>query len=246
MVDFTKRKFLAFPSEMQHKKCAEILRSAYSLTLEGNNAIPLLESYHEIARWMEFPPVAVINLKSISDRYHEHLKLALTKHKEHNLLPAVRRGDRIQAEAAWPLAVYFDQIRSAHNVGSIIRTMEAFSMGKAYFSKNTPFANEKQVQDSAMGACQWVECNDTVPLESLPRPLIALETSSSAIPLFDFIFPEVFTLIVGNEEYGCSDHSLMLADILVEIPMRGHKNSLNVANAFAIAAAEIYRQRHGK
>jgi tRNA G18 (ribose-2'-O)-methylase SpoU len=34
-----------------------------------------------------------------------------------------------------------------------------------------------------------------------------------------------------------------LADYLVEIPLRGRKNSLNVANAYAIAAGEISRQK---
>jgi tRNA G18 (ribose-2'-O)-methylase SpoU len=62
------------------------------------------------------------------------------------------------------------------------------------------------------------------------------------MPLSDFIFPASFTLILGNEEYGISNESLKLADYIVEIPLFGAKNSLNVACAFAIAASQIRRQ----
>ncbi len=244
--DFTKRKFLSFSFERQQKKCAELLRGIYEAALHQKNTSMLLAAYQEITEWLDIAPLADPQLKTIADRYHEHLRQALVKHKEHNLLPAIRRGDRLQAELPWTLAVYFDHIRSAHNVGSMLRTIEAFALGKAYFSDDTPSALEKPVQDAAMGSCQWLECHRGVALESLPRPIIALETAPEAVSLFDFIFPETFTLVVGNEEYGCSDHTLKLTDILVKIPLRGHKNSLNVANAFAIAAAEIYRQRHAR
>jgi tRNA G18 (ribose-2'-O)-methylase SpoU len=218
------------------------LRKAYDERITGGEASKYYDVYEDIAKWMETPTLSQ-SLKDLADRYHYHLTRASLKHKEHNLLPAIRRGDRQNAEAAWPIAIYFDNIRSAHNVGSILRTIEAFSMGEAYFSDDTPFVTHKQVKDAAMGADKWTKCHQGIPLSDLPRPLIALETSSQAVPLTDFIFPEAFTLVLGNEEYGCSDQTLQEADFLVEIPLRGHKNSLNVANAFAIVAAEIYRQK---
>jgi tRNA G18 (ribose-2'-O)-methylase SpoU len=140
-------------------------------------------------------------------------------------------------------SIYLDNIRSAHNVGSIIRTTEAFSLGTLHFSDKTPYIDNKQVKDTAMGTQGWVECRSNMLLKDLPRPIIILETAHNAIPIHDFIFPDQFTLVVGNEEYGCSDESIQLADIALEIPLVGKKNSLNVANAFAIAAYEIRKQR---
>lgn len=241
--DFTKPKFLKFPIERQHRKCAEILRIAYEKTILQQPADSELEAYSELAKWMDFPKLSAFSHKDIADRYHEHAKLAFLKHKEHNLLPTVRQGDRPSAETPWDIAIYLDNIRSAHNVGSILRTVEAFSLGSVHFSETTPFTTNKQVQDTTMGAEKWVECFPNAILQDMPRPLIVMETSDSAIPLHDYIFPETFTLVVGNEEYGCSEDSLKNADVILEIPMRGHKNSLNVANAFAIAAGEITRQR---
>jgi tRNA G18 (ribose-2'-O)-methylase SpoU len=90
-----------------------------------------------------------------------------------------------------------------------------------------------------MGAAEIVPVYRSVPLAALPRPLIVLDTSDEAIPLGEFLFPSEFTLILGNEEYGVSDEALQIADYLVEIPLVGVKNSLNVACAFAIAADKI-------
>lgn len=90
-----------------------------------------------------------------------------------------------------------------------------------------------------MGTSSLVPCFQHVPLTSLPRPFIALETSDDAIPVSDFIFPETFTLILGNEEYGISEETLAEVDMLVEIPLVGKKNSINIACAFAVAAERI-------
>jgi tRNA G18 (ribose-2'-O)-methylase SpoU len=192
---------------------------------------------------MQLPIEPSLSAQKIADEYHAHLQQARLSKREHHLLPRVRKGDRIHGEEAWPIAIYLDHIRSAHNVGSIIRTVEALSLGSIYFSPQTPFITNKQVQDTAMGTITWLKCYQGIALNTLPRPILVLETGEEAISLYDMIFPSSFTLVVGNEEYGCSNEALELADELVEIPLRGHKNSLNVANAFAIAAGEIQRQK---
>lgn len=246
MYDFTKKKFLSLPSRSQHKKCAEILRCLYEKLINSHAKWEMdWQLYRQMLEWMNIP----INhqfpsLQEIADRYHEHLQQACLSKKEHRLLPKIRRGDRSKGEVAWPIAIYLDHVRSAHNVGSIIRTVEALSLGSLYFSLQTPFIFHKQVQNTAMGAVQWVNCYQHIELISLPRPFFILETSSQAISLYEMIFPSSFTLVVGNEEYGCSEEVLKLADCLIEIPLRGRKNSLNVANAFAIVAGEISRQKH--
>ncbi len=235
---FTKRRFLNFALKQQHKKCAELLKIAY----EGNFK-EYLEHYNELLVWLNLPPFHPNNKKDIADAYHRHLILSDVCFKEHNLLPSIRKGDQTTKSADFEIDIYLDQIRSGHNVGSIIRTTEAFSLGRLYFSEDTPFKDNKKVIDAAMDAHHHVQSFKNVPLKDLTRPIILLETSENAVSLYDFIFPEKFTLVLGNEEYGCSDESLRIADYIVEIPLRGHKNSLNVANAFAIVASEVLRQK---
>lgn len=226
----TKRKFLMWHPVQQNKRCAEALRE--------ND----LETYEKWQSWLQLEPVER-SREGLSNRYHFHLAAAGRSLKEHNLLPHVEQGDKEIAEACWPIAIYLDHIRSAHNVGSIIRTCEALSLGTLYFSPQTPPIDHPQVQKTSMGTADWIKAYFCETIEELPRPLIALETTKEAVSLYDFTFPESFTLAIGNEEYGLSEKVLAAADYHIRIPLRGRKNSLNVANAFAMAAAEIQRQR---
>ena len=238
MKTFSQKKFLGLSSQQQHKACMKLLEAAY----QGDTG--RITEYNELAGWMETARLPeAISCKEVSDRFHWHREQGDVHLKEHKLLPTVREGDRETAlSPPLPVAVYLDNIRSAHNVGSILRSAEAFGLGTVHFSETMAFADHKQVRDASMGAWEWVKCERGSAIQDLPRPLIALETSPEATSIYDFDFPETFTLVVGNEEYGCSDAILEAADVIIEIPLYGRKNSLNVANAFAAAAAEIRRQ----
>ena len=237
---FSKRKFLNLTLLQRHRKCAELLRSFYE---EWPAPQELIAYYHELLDWMKLPVFAIEDIKTLADRYHWHLQASHLCLKEHNLLPAIRKGDHVPKCEFPNISIYLDNIRSAYNVGSILRTSEALRIGSVYFAEKTPFIDNEKVQRTAMGAAEIVPCRRDFSLSDLPRPLIALDTSDDAIPVASFLFPEQFTLILGNEEYGVSDPLLAAADYLLEIPLFGAKNSLNVACAFAIVAAEIRRQR---
>jgi tRNA G18 (ribose-2'-O)-methylase SpoU len=238
-LQFTKRKFLSLDLKQRHKKCAEQLRICYERLRQ--NEEPDFSEYDAWIAWMKLLPFRYSDKKALADRYHWHLQEAGLFLKEHNLLPFVRKLDRAPKTDFLPNAIYLDNVRSAYNVGSILRTVEALRIGTVYFSEKTPFIDNEKVQRTAMGAAEIVPVQRGTLLSALPRPLIALETSDEGYTLEDFTFPDRFTLILGNEEYGVSDESLMLADELVQIPLCGMKNSLNVACAFAIAAAKIRR-----
>jgi len=236
-VTFTKRKFLSLETLEQHKKCAEHLRLAYEQIRQGAPAC--FTEYESFLSWMNLLPFTYSDLKTLADRYHWHLNLAGLSLKEHNLLPSMRKGDHIPKADFLPAAIYLDNVRSAYNVGSILRTVEALRIGTVYFSEKTPFIDNEKVRRTAMGAAEIVPVQRNLPLSTLPRPIIVLDTCNDAIPISKFHFPASFTLILGNEEYGVSDEALLLADHLVEIPLLGAKNSINVACAFAIAAQQI-------
>lgn len=178
---------------------------------------------------------ASFDREKIADLYHGHLKEAGVSINEARFLPRIAQRDRSEAEQSLGYCLYLDNLRSAHNVGSILRTVEAFQFGKVVFSPSTPWIDQKKVKDASMGSWEWVECLQTQ-LEQLPRPWIVLETAPDAIALEDFHFREKGTFILGNEELGCSEEILAQADEVLQIRLRGRKNSLNVANAFAILA----------
>ncbi len=202
-----------------------------------------MQSYQEVLSWMGLPPTSIpCNHQVLADRFHWHLQFTGSGCKEHRLL--VTHEDASEGEMPLPIAIYLDHIRSAHNIGSIIRTTEALRLGTIYCSEGMASVDHKQVRDAAMGSQDWIESHANTTLQALPRPVICLETSPQAMSLHEFVFPTAFTLVLGNEEYGCSNEALALADHILYIPLHGRKNSLNVANAFAIAGAEIRRQHH--
>jgi len=235
-VSFTKRKFLQLDLKQKHKKCAELLRISYEEKSTD------LSYYNQLLDWMHFLPYIHTDFKALADRYHWHLQNGGLSLKEHNLLPSLRAGDHTPKLDFPNIAIYLDRVRSAYNVGSILRTVEALRIGSVYFSERTPFIDNEKIARTAMGSAELVPCFQNVPLKDLPRPIIALDTSDAAIPVAEFDFPESFTLVLGNEEYGISNETLKEADYIIEVPLFGAKNSINVACAFAIAAAKIRTQ----
>jgi 23S rRNA (guanosine2251-2'-O)-methyltransferase len=151
------------------------------------------------------------------------------------------------------LAVLLDNIRSAWNVGSILRSADGFGLSHVYLCGITPTADNEAVTKTSLGA------EDTVPwsyhkdalklikgLKAEGWRIYALEDDTRAddirqvARLADKNPLEV--LIVGNEVTGVDPELLDLCDDIFYIPMRGEKKSFNVAIAFGIAAYAISNQ----
>lgn len=155
------------------------------------------------------------------------------------------------------IALLLHDIRSTHNVGSILRTAECFGVSHIYFSGYTPYpllpkdqrlphiANKltKQIHKTALGAETMIECSY---FESHEKAInqaksdsynitVCLEQDNKSIKLNDFIPSGNILLIVGNETKGIDDWTKNYVDAIIEIPQLGNKESLNVSNATAIA-----------
>ena len=227
-MNLSERKFLSLTEKQQHKLALENLRSFIK---------NLPNFYRKIETLLKLSPVNTH--EELANRHTFHAEKAEINLNEHNLL--IRQGDRPSEIPYLPIGIYLDDLRSAHNVGSILRTTEAFRLATIFFSEKTPYIDNKKVQDAAMGTATQVPCSRN--LENMPQPLIALETAEGAPSLFTYTFPETFTLVLGNEEFGVSQKMLEQCTTAVQIPLVGSKNSLNVANSFAIAAAQIFAQK---
>ncbi len=242
---FTKRKFLKLDFKQRHKHCAAILRSIYETILQkkAEENVLFFQKYNDFLNWLDENPFEKTeDLKKISQQYHWHLAQANILLNEHNLLPHIRKGDHIPKTDFLPIGIFLDDLRSAYNVGSILRTTEALRIGKIFFGGKTPYIDNPKVKKTSMETSTIIDCKKEFSLDDLPKPWIVLDTSNDAVDVAKFIFPSTFTLILGNEEFGVSDFFLKHADAVIEVPLFGRKNSINVACAFSIAAAEIRRQ----
>jgi 23S rRNA (guanosine2251-2'-O)-methyltransferase len=151
------------------------------------------------------------------------------------------------------IAVLLDNIRSAWNVGSILRSADGFGFHHAYLCGITPTADHEAVTKTSLGAedtVTWSYHKDAVQLvkglKSEAWKVYALEDEARAMDIgqaFDLISPaQLAVLIVGNEVTGVDPELLDLCDQIFYIPMRGEKKSFNVAIAFGIAAFALTAQ----
>jgi 23S rRNA (guanosine2251-2'-O)-methyltransferase len=143
--------------------------------------------------------------------------------------------------------VVIHNVRSALNVGSIFRTADAAGVGKIYVCGYSPTPKHDKVRKTALGAEESVpwECHRQTwrLLERLKQEgyrIVALEQTKGSENVFTFRPRFPVALVVGNEVRGLSRPILDRADAVIEIPMRGAKESLNVAVAFGIAAYQLF------
>lgn len=144
------------------------------------------------------------------------------------------------------LVLILDNIRSRENVGSIFRSADAFGVGKIYLCGITPIPPHDKISKSALGADEFVSWEyfkrtiDAVKrLKKDGIKIIALEQSKKSINIGKLNQASRVALIVGNEVSGVSAGVLKLCDQIIEIPMYGKKESLNVSVATGIALYEI-------
>lgn len=134
-------------------------------------------------------------------------------------------------------------IRSRENVGSVFRTADAFGVDKFFFTGYTPVPPHEKISKTALGAEQFVPWEKIYSVSRLITRLkkekfeiVALEQSQKSVDLARYCPSKNIALILGNEVNGISAVILKHCDSIIEIPMRGKKESLNVAVAFGIAA----------
>ncbi len=157
----------------------------------------------------------------------------------------------------FPVAVLLHNIRSTHNVGSIFRTADAAGVSRIYLSGYTPTPidrfgrTRKDIAKTALGAEHTIPWeHHTTPSRIISRlkkegwDIVGIEQSPRSVDYRKFSAgggsssggkvkkPTLF--ILGNEVDGIPKGILKACDSVVEIPMHGKKESLNVSVATGI------------
>jgi len=148
------------------------------------------------------------------------------------------------------MAVLLDNIRSAWNAGSILRSADGFGFSQAYLCGITPTPDHEAVTKTSLGAedsVPWSYHKDAVKLvkglRKTGHTIYALEEHERAIEIGRLLRPPANSIIiVGNEVTGVDPELLDLCDQLLYIPMSGEKRSFNAAIAFSIAAYALSRK----
>jgi len=152
------------------------------------------------------------------------------------------------------ITLILDNLRSCHNVGSILRTADGFGVKHVVMVGTTPYPELQddtrlphqrrkqtaQIAKTALGAEQKPIYSYVSDYEELLQlignlPIYSLEQTNSSVELgMDIKHPE-FALVVGNEVSGVSPILIDASISTLEIPMAGQKESFNVSVATGIA-----------
>lgn len=139
------------------------------------------------------------------------------------------------------LAVLLHNVRSAHNVGSVFRTADAAGVSAIYLSGYTPCPRDSfgkvnnKIKTVALGAEEslvWEHVFLSKFLFSMRKKgwsIIGVEQDARAVEYRTYKPSEKTLFVFGNEVRGLSRALRERCDTLIEIPMRGKKESLNVS-----------------
>jgi 23S rRNA (guanosine2251-2'-O)-methyltransferase len=158
-------------------------------------------------------------------------------------------GAKYEGLGTLPVSVLLESVRSLYNVGAFFRTLEAAGGAHLYLAGISATPPHAKLAKTALGA------DDTVPwtrvdavlelireLQEQQVTVAAIETTASAVDLFDWRPRFPVCLLFGHEVDGLSPAVIEACDVRVRIPMLGRKGSLNVATAGGIVIYELLRQ----
>jgi tRNA G18 (ribose-2'-O)-methylase SpoU len=154
-------------------------------------------------------------------------------------------------------SVLLHNIRSVHNVGSIFRTADAAGFSTVYLSGYTPSPQDRfgrlrnDLAKVALGAehtLNWEVYENMdkalIDLKEKRATIVALEQDKNAVDYTQYKVPkdiQELVIVVGEETQGIDTDYLAKMNTILEIPMRGTKESLNVSVAFGVIAYELTR-----
>lgn len=166
----------------------------------------------------------------------------------------LRNHDRALSElpphaTRYPLRLVLDNVRSAANVGNILRAAEAARVQHVHCCGITPTPPNAKVLKTALGAAEYVPHSHHDNTLEVVRQLQAegvsvwaAETTSRSQRYSELQMPQPLALVLGNELIGVDTQVQECCDALVMLPCYGVKNSLNVATACSVLLWEALRQ----
>ncbi|HAA02786.1 MAG TPA: RNA methyltransferase [Syntrophobacteraceae bacterium] len=163
-----------------------------------------------------------------------------------------RRRARIELVARHrqpDLTVVVENVHDPHNVSAMLRSCDAAGVVQIQLVYTTE-AFPKIGSKSSASAGKWVEarrfrsidqCYEQLKSEGFT--ILATRIGATSKSLYTADFTARTAIVFGNEHRGVSDEAANGADSLVQIPMVGMIQSLNVSVACAVTLFEALRQR---
>jgi RNA methyltransferase, TrmH family len=149
---------------------------------------------------------------------------------------------RFRRRPQGPLCVYLQGVGDPGNVGTILRSAEAFGAGSVIFGPGTADPYAPKAVRASMGAVFTVPLAQAAGIDGLPGTTVALVAGRG--PALDSLgLRDGVTLMIGSERDGLPEELVAAADHTAQIPVANH--SLNAAMAATVALYEVTRMARG-
>ena len=152
---------------------------------------------------------------------------------------------------AYPFLLLIDRPSDHGNLGSIIRSANAFGVNAILLMGHGVDAYEAKVIRASIGSIFFTKLIAVESMEELSsfilaqkakcKMVIAGTDSGGDLSLSDVRLKRPLMLIIGNEAKGMSKSLKEVCDNIVSIPLKGNVNSLNVSSAASILMWEVYK-----
>ena len=150
------------------------------------------------------------------------------------------------------IILILDNLRSVQNVASIFRTAECAGVKKIFLCGVTPAPTDsysrirKDFAKISLGSennIEWKHFENVLDTFSFlsGHTFVSLESKEGAEDYYEYVLKDKTALFLGNEVDGVSDEVLKRSDSVIEIPMHGKKESLNVSVALGISLFKLIR-----
>jgi 23S rRNA (guanosine2251-2'-O)-methyltransferase len=157
--------------------------------------------------------------------------------------------DEFKEQEKLPVIVVLDNVRSMHNIGSVFRTADGFSIAGVYLCGITAQPPHREIEKTALGATQSVNWQHFITtteavanLRANGYEIIAIEQAAGSTMLNTYkpANDKKFALIFGNEVNGVADEIMAQIDECIEIPQFGTKHSFNITISAGIVLWDFF------
>ncbi len=160
--------------------------------------------------------------------------------------------EEFRASHKVPVVVVLDNVRSEMNVGSMLRTADAFALERLVLCGITPVpGSAPELHKTALGAedsVAWQHYADVLQaiadLRDQGYTILSVEQVHGSVSLEQYPIDRdgKYAVILGNEVRGVSQEAVDASDACLELPQLGTKHSLNVACTAAIVMWQFFEK----
>lgn len=159
----------------------------------------------------------------------------------------LRKGSVVPSEVKpAPLVLVLDDVYDTFNVGGMYRVGDAVGISHIYHCGGTPMPPDPKIARSSVGLYQYIpysHAENTLGLITQLKHegyhIVSLEQDDRSTPYNHYHYHPKTALVVGNETFGVKKDVMDASDGIVELPMYGINQSVNVVVATGIVLYQI-------